>query len=222
MPSVLSVNLGRLQANADPRRLPTGIDKQPVSGPVWVRAPGSKLEGLGSGVVGDEIGNRSAHGGDGQAVYAYAREDLDAWSQRLGRPLPGGAFGENLTTQGLEVSEALIGERWLVGSSLVLQVTSPRIPCGTFRAHMAVKGWLKLFTQAARSGAYLSVVTPGPVQAGDPIRVVHRPEHAVTSRLAFRALTRERDLLPSLLAAGGDLPEELQEMARAGQTYSLG
>ncbi len=217
-----SVNVGRLQPNGNRRshRL-TGIDKLPTAGPVEVRAPGSKLHGVGSGLVGDEIGDHGHHGGDGQAVYAYAREELDDWQRRLGRDLRDGMFGENLTTSGVTVSEAVIGERWRVGDTVVLQVTGPRIPCGTFRDHMAERGWLKTFALTARSGAYLSVVTPGPVRAGDEVAVLHRPDHRVTAGLAFRALTRERELLPKLLAAGDDLPEELRDMAVAGETYHL-
>jgi MOSC domain-containing protein YiiM len=219
---LLSVNVGRLQPNANRRshRL-TGIDKRPITDAVEIRAPGDKREGAGSGLVGDEIGDHGHHGGDEQAVYAYAREELDDWSQRLGRELRDGMFGENLTTTGLEVSEAVIGEQWRVGDTVVLQVTGPRIPCGTFRDHMAEKGWLKTFAVAARSGAYLCVVTPGRVRAGDEVTVVHRPDHGVTARLAFRALTRERELLPELLAAGDDLPDELRDMAAAGETYHL-
>jgi MOSC domain-containing protein YiiM len=217
-----SVNVGHLQPNATRRshRL-TGIDKRPTTESVEVRAPGGKRDGAGSGLVGDEMGDHGHHGGDEQAVYAYAREELDDWSQRLGRKLRDGMFGENLTTSGLEVSEAVIGERWRVGDSVVLQVTGPRIPCGTFRDHMAERGWLRTFAGAARSGAYLCVVTPGRVRAGDEVTVVHRPNHGVTARLAFRALTRERQLLPGLLAAGDDLPQELRDMARAGETYHL-
>jgi len=219
---VLSVNVGRLRPNASRRSHPlSGIDKRPHEGPVEVRAPGRKLDGLGSGLVGDEIGDHGHHGGDEQAVYAYAREELDDWGRRLGRDLRNGMFGENLTTTGLAVSDALLGERWRVGDTVVLQVTGPRIPCGTFRAHIAETGWLKSFTAVARSGAYLSVVVPGAIRPGDEVTVVHRPDHDVTARLAFRALTRERELLPRLLAAGRDLPDELREMAEAGETYHL-
>ena len=222
MPQVLSVNVGRLRRNANRRSHRfTGIDKRPHDGPVEVRAPGAKVDGLGSGLVGDEIGDHRHHGGDGQAVYAYAREELDDWQQRLGRELRNGMFGENITTQGLVVSEAVIGERWRIGDTVVLQVTGPRIPCGTFRDHMAEKGWLKTFARAARSGAYLSVVTSGTIRGGDEITVVHRPKHDVTSRLAFRALTLDRPLLPELLAAGDDLPDELRQMAEDGRTYPL-
>jgi MOSC domain-containing protein YiiM len=218
---LLSVNVGRLQPNANRRshRL-TGIDKQPTTDSVAVRAPGGKVDGLGSGLVGDAIGDHGHHGGDEQAVYAYAREELDDWEQRLGRELRNGMFGENLTTRGLVVSDAVIGERWRIGD-VVLQVTGPRIPCGTFRDHMAERGWLKTFAVTARSGAYLRVVAPGVIRTGDEVTVVHRPDHEVTSRLAFRALTRERALLPELLSAGDDLPDELREMAQAGETYHL-
>jgi MOSC domain-containing protein YiiM len=218
---LLSVNVGRLQPNANRRshRL-TGIDKQPTTESVAVRAPGGKVDGLGSGLVGDAIGDHGHHGGDEQAVYAYAREELDDWEQRLGRELRNGMFGENLTTRGLVVSDAVIGERWRIGD-VVLQVTGPRIPCGTFRDHMAERGWLKTFAVTARSGAYLRVVAPGVIRTGDEVTVVHRPDHEVTSRLAFRALTRERALLPELLSAGDDLPDELREMAQAGETYHL-
>ncbi|NUT32610.1 MAG: MOSC domain-containing protein [Hamadaea sp.] len=196
----------------------TGIDKRPTADAVEVRAPGPRDGGLGSGVVGDEIFDRRNHGGDDQAVYAYAREDLDWWSAELDRTLPGGCFGENFTTSGLDVTGARIGERWRVGDDLVLQVTVPRIPCGTFAAWMAegqqVEGrWVKTFTQAARPGAYLRVVTPGVVRAGDRVDVIHRPAHDVTIGVVFRATTLEPELLPILVDIE-DLPEEIRETAR--------
>jgi len=222
VPSVLSVNVGVVRPSPVRRRKATAIDKRPHLGPVAVRAPGDRATGLGSGLVGDQIGDSRHHGGDGQAVYAYAREELDEWSRRLERSLPDGMFGENLTTVGLEVSAALLGEQWRIGKTVVLQVTGPRIPCGTFRTHIAEQGWLKTFTTTARSGAYLSVVTPGHVTAGDEIAVVHRPSHGVTAMRAFRALTLEPQLLESLLEAGADLVPELREMAQDGRTYSIG
>lgn len=219
--AVLSVNLARLRPNPNKRDVGmTGIEKIPTSESVLVRAPGSDSEQLGSGLVGDVICDRRNHGGDTQAVYAYAREDLDHWESVLGRTLPGGVFGENLTTTGLDVSGAVIGERWRIGA-LELQVSVPRIPCGTFRGWIAERGWLRTFTRAAMPGTYLSVVRPGQVRAGDPIAVVHRPEHGVTVSQVFRAVTLEPELLPSILAAD-ELPEEAKERARAGRTYCLG
>src|SRR3954449_3406610 len=101
-----SVNVGRPHPNPYKNALSTGIVKVPVDEPVEVRDPGPKTTGLGSGLVGDFIGDGKHHGGDDQAVYAFQREDLDEWERRLGRKLPNGFFGENLTTSGLEVNDA--------------------------------------------------------------------------------------------------------------------
>jgi MOSC domain-containing protein YiiM len=183
---VLSVNLAHVRPNPYKCASETGIDKRPVDGPVLVRAPGSMRDGEGGGLVGDFIGDRSAHGGDEQAVYAYAREDLDRWEQQLGRDLPSGSFGENLTTVGLDVNGALIGERWRVGADLELEVTGPRVPCATFRGWIDRQGWLREFTVAAVPGTYLMVVTSGAVQAGDVVVVSHRPTSAPTVADTFR------------------------------------
>ncbi|MFC3578311.1 MOSC domain-containing protein [Streptomyces yaanensis] len=212
---LLSVNLGRPKAvdyTDQPEGL-TGIDKQPVDGPVRVAAPGPKGTGA-SGVAGDTVCDLRHHGGDDQAVYAVAREDLDDWERELGRPLPSGSFGENLTTQGLDVSGARIGERWRIGSEVVLEVTSGRIPCRTFQEHVGERGWVRRFTQKGAPGAYLRVVEPGEIRAGDAIEVVHRPDHDITVALQFRASTTERHLLPSLLAAGDALHSEISTAAR--------
>jgi MOSC domain-containing protein YiiM len=147
-------------------------------------------------------------------VYTYAREDLDSWESVLGRNLVGGVFGENLTTTGADVSGAIIGERWRIGDELELAVTVPRMPCGTFRGWMDERGWLKTFTRAAAPGAYMRVVCPGQVRAGDSLTIVHRPAHGVTVSQVFRALTLEPGLLPSILAAD-ELDEEVRQKARA-------
>lgn len=213
MATVLSVNLGKAQPTEHSSIGRTGIDKQPVSGPIDVRAPGTKRGGLGSGLVGDAICDRRYHGGDDQAVYAYAREDLDGFAAALGRPLGNGCFGENLTTAELDVTHARIGERWQIGDALVLEVSSPRIPCGTFAGWLGEHGWIRRFTRAARPGAYLRVIAPGPVRPGDAIAVVHRPAHDITIGVVFRALTREPLLLAGVLAVGA-LPEADQPAAR--------
>ena len=216
-----SVNLGRPKPNPHKKIGWTGIGKQPAAGPVEVRAPGPRSTGLGSGLVGDFIGDGKHHGGDEQAVYAFQREDLDEWERRLGRGLPNGFFGENLTTIGLEVNTALLGERWRVGSEVVLQVTTPRIPCSTFRGWIGEKGWARTFTAAGRPGAYLSVIIPGVIRAGDPIEVMHRPDHDVTISLAFRATTTERALLPRLLEAGDDLDPALRRAVDSSSLVTL-
>ncbi|WP_328547265.1 MOSC domain-containing protein [Streptomyces platensis] len=211
---LLSVNVGRpTPCRHTAAEGGTGIDKRPVDGPVAVAAPGPQGVG-GSGLAGDAVVDLRHHGGDDQAVYAYAREDLDAWQRELGRELANGVFGENLTTWGVEVTGARIGECWRVGPRLLLEVTSPRIPCRTFHAWLGERGWIRRFTQAAVPGAYLRVIEPGEIRAGDAVEVVHRPDHEVTIGLMFRALTTRRELLPRLLEAGAALPEEARQKAR--------
>src|SRR5690349_19138387 len=175
---LLSLNLGGARAveyTDQPEGL-TGIDKRPVDGPVRVTAPGPKGT-AGSGLAGDSVCDLRHHGGNDQAVYAFAREDLDGWERELGRTLADGAFGENLTTEGLDVSGALIGERWRIGPALVLEVTCGRIPCRTFQAHLGERGWVKRFTRKGAPGAYLRVIEPGEIRAGDRVEIVHRPDH---------------------------------------------
>lgn len=216
MAYLASVNIGSPRPNPYKRGpSATGIGKRPQDEPVEVRAPGPKRGGLGSGLVGDHIGDTRHHGGDAQAVYAFAREDLDRWQERLDRELPNGFFGENLTTVGLDLADARIGEQWRIGDEVVLQVTSPRIPCATFRGQLGEKGWLKTFTADAHPGAYLAVLHPGKIAAGDSVDVFHRPDHEVTVALMFRALTTERSLLPQLLAAGEDLEPETRAEAES-------
>ncbi|WP_326728790.1 MOSC domain-containing protein [Streptomyces phaeochromogenes] len=212
---LLSLNLGRPKAvdYTDQADGVTGIDKRPVDGPVRVSAPGPKGVGA-SGLAGDAVCELRHHGGDHQAVYAVAREDLDDWERELGRPLASGMFGENLTTEGVDVSGARIGERWRVGSEVVLEVTSGRIPCLTFQGHLGEKGWVRRFTAKGAPGAYLRVIEPGELRAGDPIEIVHRPDHDVTVALQFRASTTERGLLPKVLEAGDALHPEVLKKAQ--------
>lgn len=207
---LLSVNLAAAPGHTRAKGQPTGIGKRPVSHPVHVRAPGPKGTG-GSGLHGDQVCDLRHHGGDDQAVYAYAREDLDWWQRELRRDLPAGLFGENLTTEGLELTGALVGERWRVGERLLLEAACPRIPCDTFAETMGEARWIKRFIERGASGAYLRVIEPGPVRAGDRVTIEHRPGHQVTLGLYLRALTGEPDLLPGLLAAGDALPRETRE-----------
>ncbi|WP_123748475.1 MOSC domain-containing protein [Saccharothrix texasensis] len=206
MPHVLSVNVGSRVEFDQAAVGHTGIGKRPAPGPVEVRAPGP----VGSGLVGDHISDGRHHGGDDQAVYAYAREDLDAWAVELGRAdLRPGLFGENLTTAGVDVCGARIGERWRIGG-LLLQATSPRVPCRTFAGVMEEDAWMKTFTRRGLPGTYFRVLEPGTITAGDEIVIEHRPDHDVTIAFAFRALTLEPASLPDVLAAGDDLTEDLR------------
>lgn len=218
MAYLLTVNIAQPQPNPAEALTFTGIAKKPIDAAVAVRAPGPMEGGEGSGVVGDFIGNHRVHGGDDQAVYAYAREDLDHWQTTLNRTLDNGSFGENITTTGLDVTGALIGERWQVGTDgLVLEVAAPRIPCRTFAAHLDERGWTKTFTRAAVPGAYLRVLNPGMMRGADQVVVSERPEHAVTIGLVFRAMTTEPELLATVLDAEA-LPDHIKERARKRST----
>jgi MOSC domain-containing protein YiiM len=212
MPILLSVNVGAPLSAEHAALGVTGIDKRPVDHPVEVRAPGPPGVG-GSGLVGDSVCNLRVHGGDDRAVSAYAREDLDDWEKDLGRALPCGVFGENMTTSALDVTNALIGERWRVGATVVLEVAMPRIPCGNFAGWLGEQGWVKTFTERAVPGVKMRVVVPGAIRAGDAIEVVRRPAHDVTVREAFQALTTHPEHLPRLLGLDA-LPVDIQQRVR--------
>ena len=212
VPKVLSVNIAHHYS--DGPRGKTGFDKRPTTEPVAVRAPGDRRKGMGSGLAGDLIGNRKSHGGDDQAVYAYAREDLDAWEGELDRSLANGMFGENLTTAGVDVTGAVIGERWRVGSDgLILEVSRPRTPCRTFTHFLGIRGWMNTFTRAAKPGAYFRVIAPGLLRADDAVTIIERPDHDVTIGQVFRAMMTEPELLPGILTAEA-LADEVKQLAR--------
>lgn len=222
-PRVLSVNLGRPRPDANKPHQRTGIDKQPVVS-IEVRDPGVKRwqDGHGvSGVAGDFVGDGRHHGGSSQAVYACAIEDLGHLGALVGRDFAPGSFGENITTTGLDVTGALIGERWRIGTA-ELVVTCPRIPCNTFRAWIDERGWLRTFALAARPGAYLGVATPGRISTGDEVEVTFRPDHDVTIGLLFRSQTTERELAPRVLAARDYLEDESIQLAEQGRLIKLG
>jgi MOSC domain-containing protein YiiM len=181
---IISVNVGReVGASWAGQLKRTAIDKRPVTAAV----PAGVL-----GLAGDEQADKVDHGGPDQALYAYAREDLDWWAARLGRQLPGGVFGENVTTAGLDLNAALIGEIWQFGGAVV-QVTAPRIPCIVFRNWIGEKGWIKRIRASGRPGPYLRVLRPGMLRAGDPIGRLSRPAGSVTVTEALEAYY-ERDV----------------------------
>ncbi|MBM7366078.1 MOSC domain-containing protein [Gordonia hydrophobica] len=153
----------------------TAIDKRPVDGPVRIGE---------YGVYGDVQADRKHHGGPDKALYAYAQEDADFWATELGREIPLGFFGENLRTVGIDVNGARIGERWRIGATVIVEVTSPRIPCQTFARWMGDDGpgWVKRFAHEGRVGPYLRVVERGSVEAGDEITVVSVPDDGPTIR----------------------------------------
>jgi MOSC domain-containing protein YiiM len=168
---VESVNVGTPRAVSwRGRTVTTAIWKAPVVGRVAVR---------GVNVDGDEQGDRKVHGGVDKALYAYAAEDYDWWAEQLGRGLGPGTFGDNLTTRGLEVSAAVVGERWRAGATL-LEVAHPRIPCFKLGIRIGSQRFPRRFAAAGRPGAYLRILAEGEVAAGDPVEVVHRPGHGLT------------------------------------------
>lgn len=202
MPSLVSVNVGLPREAAWAGIGRTSIDKQPVPGPVMVRR---------LGLEGDQVSDTRHHGGVDKAVYAFAREDLDAWAADLGQEIADGQFGENLTTAGIDVNEAELGERWRIGEAL-FEVASVRIPCNDFKAWMGRCGfdnraWVRRFAETHRPGPYLRVLAEGPVAAGDELSVVHSPGHGVTVSMLFRAVTTEAALLPEMLRVDGLTPE---------------
>jgi MOSC domain-containing protein YiiM len=166
---IASVNVGTpREIVVGERHIRTSIWKDPVPGRVAIR--GVNLEG-------DDQSDRNVHGGERKAVYAYAREDLEWWGATLGRTLAAGTFGENLTTEGIDVSGARVGERWRVGTAL-LEVTQPRLPCYKLEARMDRPGFITEFIDGGRPGAYLRIVEAGEAGAGDAVLVLSRPEDA--------------------------------------------
>jgi MOSC domain-containing protein YiiM len=205
-----SVNLARVMDVGWKQQAPrTGIDKRPTPDPVRTGA---------DVLVGDTICDLANHGGRDQAVYAYAREDAAWWAAELRRDVDYGAFGENFSTSGLDLTNAVIGERWAIGSA-VFEVSCPRIPCRTFAAFWDVPQLVKRFTKAGRPGAYLRIWQAGEVQAGQPISIEHRSAHGVSIVETFRALTGDRSLAERLLSAP-ELPAEAHALARRWVTDS--
>ena len=150
----------------------SAIDKRPVEGPVPVRT---------LGLHGDIQADRQHHGGPWKAVYLLSDSDVQQWEPEFGGPVPIGFFGENLRVSGIDTSQLQIGTELQVGDGpLRLQITTPRIPCQTFAHRVGKPKWVRRFTEGGRPGAYARVLTAGPVEAGDEIRVVTVPTHGVT------------------------------------------
>ncbi|MDR7383433.1 MOSC domain-containing protein [Promicromonospora iranensis] len=185
----------------------TAIDKRPVDGRVKVRP---------FGLYADVQADRANHGGPDQAVYAYAQEDADFWSAELGREVTPGLFGENLRVRGLDVNRAVVGERWQIGSAL-LEVTQPRVPCQTFGRRLGEQRWVRRFTQANRTGAYLRVIENGEIGAGDTVDVVQMPVHGVTVADWFAArygVTGSEGIAVAADEKGAAAPDALEKLAR--------
>jgi MOSC domain-containing protein YiiM len=204
-PQLISVNVGQPRLLVAGRRtISTAIWKSPVQGSVRVR--GINLDG-------DLQADRSVHGGPDKAVYAYALEETRIWETELGRDLDVPAFGENLTTSGVDVSGAVVGELWRVGSTL-LEVAQPRLPCFKLALRMSDPAFIRRFAGASRPGAYLRIIEEGELAAGDTVTVTDRPDHGVTVRMVSDALLRDPSLIPRVLKAD-QLPGRLRESMAA-------
>jgi MOSC domain-containing protein YiiM len=189
---VLSVSVGRpREFEWLGRRFSSAIWKSPVAGPVAVR---------GVNVSGDDQADRSVHGGPDKAVYVYAREDARWWEAELGRALDEGGFGENLTVGGLDVTGAVIGERWVI-DGVVLEVSQPRVPCFKLGARMGDPHVPRRFAEAGRPGAYLRILDEGELAAGARVDVVHRPAHGLTVGDVSEIYHRDHGRLAELLDA---------------------
>ena len=181
---VISTNVAVRRADPSRRHTYTGIDKQPQPA-IELKIPGPHY-GDGSGIIGDSIGDHKHHGGADKAIYAFAREELDYWETELHRDFRNGFFGENLTTSGISLANLLINQQISIGDAL-LEVSIPRSPCATFAGWINEKGFLKSFTNHGDCGAYLRIITPGTITAGDGMELVGKPDHDVTMGMAFRA-----------------------------------
>jgi MOSC domain-containing protein YiiM len=200
---VETINVGQVRAiRVGGRTITTAIWKHPVSGPVVVE---------GVNVRGDDQADRRVHGGPDKAVYAYALEDTAWWERELRRPLGAGAFGENLSLRGVDVGQARIGERWALGSTL-LEVRQPRLPCFKLGLRHSDPLLPRRFARAGRPGAYLAILEPGTVSAGDRLQIVLRPDHGVTPALVAHIFLHDHSRRDELLAAAA-LPAEWQSWA---------
>ena len=162
----------------------TSIDKRPVETSRMVTS---------SGVAGDKRSDMKHHGSPDQAVYAYAQEDYSWWSNELQRELTPGQFGENLTTNGIDLNNLVIGSVVKCGNTK-LRVTKPRIPCSTFSRWMQQDQWVKRFSDQGRVGTYLAVLESGEIKAGDEFLVDSVPSHGVTILDYFKVHTGDRDV----------------------------
>jgi MOSC domain-containing protein YiiM len=175
------------------RQITTGIFKTPVTGPVSV---------AGVNIAGDTQADLTAHGGTDKAVYAYATEDIAWWEGETGRTIAPATFGENLTTADIDVSDAVVGERWRVGTVL-LEVSEPRVPCFKLGIAMGDGKFPLLFKRADRPGSYLRIIETGILETGDTIEVVARPGNSISVADIARIYDRDHDEAERLLGVPG-------------------
>lgn len=171
MARLFSVNVGRPRSvEHQGRTVRTAIFKEPVL--LRVRVGRENVEG-------DRQADLRVHGGPDKAVYAYDLSAYEHWRRELGRELPFGQFGENLTVEGMPETEVRIGDVYRVGGAL-LQVSQPRSPCYKLAMRMGSPAFLRTFLESGRTGFYLRVLEEGEIGAGDAIELVSRDAKALT------------------------------------------
>ena len=209
---LISVNLGQERTLQRKGRVEqTGIFKFPTEA-------GARVTKL--GLEGDVIVSKKHHGGPDQAVYVYGATDYEWWSKELAREIAPGTFGENLTISELESAHFNVGDYLHIGE-VTLQVTAPRIPCGTFAARMDDSQWVKHFRHAERPGLYCRVIREGFVKAGDIVSVENYTGETISIVQMFRDYyerdkseeTLRRHLnAPIAIRARRDLEKELRAL----------
>ena len=190
--TLLSVNVGGIR-NFD-------YHGRPATSAIWKLPAAGRVAARGVNLEGDDQANRAVHGGADKAVYAYAMEDVRWWGKALGRSVEYGEFGENLDTEGIDVTNAIVGERWEIGTA-VLEVSEPRVPCWRLAFRMEDEGFPRRFVAAGRPGTYLRIAVEGDLGSGDEIRVVERPEHGLSIGDVFRIYMSDRGEAERLLTA---------------------
>jgi MOSC domain-containing protein YiiM len=209
---LLSINIGKeRQQQRNDYIETTGIYKMPVDRPVEIKS---------LGIEGDAICDTKNHGGPDQALYIYGGADYAWWEREIGRELAPGTFGDNLTVSDLESVTFNVGDYIHVGE-VTLQVTSPRIPCGTFATRMGDPQWVKKFCAAERPGLYVRVIKEGVVKAGDPVTVEKYTGATISILEMYRehyvkdkseASLRKHLNAPIDIRSRKDLEEELQKL----------
>lgn len=181
---IISVNVGKKSPLAvGKRETITGILKQPVDHAVEVKP---------LGITGDKVLDTRHHGGPDQALYLYRAEDYEFWANQLGRAMPPGMFGENLTIAGLSSPGLNVGDRLRL-PNLLLEITAPRIPCATLSARMGDPGFAKAFVKAERPGFYVRVIKAGTVLAGDSVDLETADFESVSTIEFYRDVMRKLD-----------------------------
>jgi MOSC domain-containing protein YiiM len=205
-PRVAAVNVGR------PRTIDAGAVE--VTTAIWKSPVTDRRQVTRLNVDGDEQADLRVHGGHDKAVYAYAAESEAWWAEELGvGEVPPGMFGENLTTSGVDVDGAVVGELWRIGTTL-LQVCQPRVPCYKLALRFDDPAMPRRFAAAHRPGAYLRVLEEGELGAGDAVAVAQRPGHGVTVADVAAAYHSHDVALAARLLDVDELDDGWKEWAR--------